>query len=275
MTDKKPAGWLVDCSLIGVALIWGATFVIVKQALSDVSTLLFLTIRFTLATIALALIFGKQFRTGPLKHSVRGGMVAGVFLFSGYVLQTFGLKYTSASKTGFITCLYIPLVPLFSSLVYKKVPRVPEILGVVAAFVGISLMSIQEDILKIGLGELLVGCCAVAYAFHILVLGRFAGSSNSGILAVTQIATGAALGAGTFWWAEPVHIQWTRGVWIALAVTSLFATALAFAVQTWAQRYSSPTRTALIFSLEPVFPWLPSYLVPGEVLSRRRTAGAP
>src|SRR5260370_39242383 len=108
MTDKKPAGWLVDCSLIGVALIWGATFVIVKQALTDVSTLLFLTIRFTLAAIALSLIFGKQFLAGPLKHSIRGGIAARIFLFSGYVLQTFGLKYTSASKTRFITCLYIP-----------------------------------------------------------------------------------------------------------------------------------------------------------------------
>jgi drug/metabolite transporter (DMT)-like permease len=273
MTGKKPAGWLVDCSLIGVALIWGATFVIVKQALADVSTLLFLAIRFTLATIALAVIFRTQFRKLD-KHSIRGGIMAGVFLFSGYVLQTFGLKYTSASKTGFITCLYIPLVPLFSSLVYKKVPRIPEILGVVSAFIGITLMSVQENILKIGLGEVLVACCAVAYAFHILVLGRFAGSSNSGILAITQIATGAVLAAVTFWWAEPVHIQWTRGVWIALAITSLFATAVAFAVQTWAQRYSSPTRTALIFSMEPVFAWVTSYLVAGEVLSTRGTIGA-
>jgi len=274
MTGKKPAGWLVDCSLIGVTIIWGATFVIVKQALADVSTLLFLTIRFSLAALALALIFGNQFRKGEFKRSMRGGIIAGVFLFSGYVLQTFGLKYTSASKTGLITGLYIPLVPLFSSLVYKKVPRIAEVLGITAAFVGMALMSIQEDILKVGLGDLLVACCAVVYAFHILVLGRFARSANSGILAMTQIATGAAIGAGTFWWAEPVHIQWTRGVWIALAVTSLFATALAFTIQTWAQRYSSPTRTALIFSLEPVFAWATSYLVAGEVLSRRGTIGA-
>ncbi len=274
MTGKKPASWLVDCSLIGVAFIWGVTFVIVKQALTDVSTLLFLTIRFALATIALALIFGNQFKTGFNKRGIRGGVIAGALLFSGYVLQTFGLKYTSASKTGFITGLYIPLVPLFSSLVYRKVPRLVEILGVVTAFVGMTLMSIQSDILHIGLGDLLVACCAVVYAFHILVLGRFAGSANPGILAVMQIATGALIGASTFWWAEPVHIQWTAGVWIALAITSLFATALAFTIQTWAQRYSSPTRTAIIFSLEPVFAWGTSYLVAGEVLSRRGTLGA-
>ncbi len=274
MTGKKPAGWLVDCSLIGVAFIWGATFVVVKQALADVSTLLFLTIRFALATLALALIFGHQFKTGFDKRSIRGGIIAGVLLFSGYVLQTFGLKYTSASKTGFITGLYIPLVPLFSSLVYKKIPRPVEILGVVTAFVGMTLMSIQNDILSISLGDVLVACCAVVYAFHILVLGRFAASGNAGILAVTQIATGAVIGASTFWWAEPVHIKWTTGVWFALAITSLFATALAFTVQSWAQRYSSPTRTAVIFSLEPVFAWGTSYLVVGEVLSRRGTVGA-
>src|SRR6266403_1950585 len=193
MTGKKPAGWLVDCSLIGVAFIWGATFVIVKPTLSDISTLLFLTIRFALATLALALIFGRQFRTGFDKRSIRGGIFAGILLFSGYVLQTFGLKYTSASKTGFITGLYIPLVPLFSSLVYKKVPRPVEILGVVTAFVGMTLMSIQSDILTIGLGDMLVACCAVVYAFHILVLGRFAASGNAGILAVMQIATGACI----------------------------------------------------------------------------------
>jgi drug/metabolite transporter (DMT)-like permease len=274
MTGKKPAGWLVDCSLIGVAFIWGATFVIVKQALADVSTLLFLTIRFALATLALALIFGHQFKTGFDKRSIRGGIIAGVLLFSGYVLQTFGLKYTSASKTGFITGLYIPLVPLFSSLVYKKIPRPVEILGVATAFAGMTLMTMQNDILSIGVGDILVACCAVVYAFHILVLGRFAASGNAGILAVTQIATGAVIGGSTFWWAEPVHIKWTTGVWFALAITSLFATALAFTVQSWAQRYSSPTRTAVIFSLEPVFAWGTSYLVAREVLSRRGTIGA-
>jgi drug/metabolite transporter (DMT)-like permease len=105
------------------------------------------------------------------------------------------------------------------------------------------------------------------------VLGRFAGSSSVGVLTVVQIATAAGLSLLTFWWAEPVHIQWSAGLWIALLVTSLLATALAFAVQTWAQRYSSPTRTALIFSMEPVFAWAASYLMVGEVLSKRAAVG--
>jgi len=273
MTDRKPAGWQVDSSLIAVALIWGATFILVKQALAGVSTLLFLTLRFAIATLALALIFRKEFRKANVRRAIRGGVIAGVFLFSGYVLQTFGLKYTSASKTGFLTGLYIPFVPLFSSLIYKKIPTTSEIMGVLAAFIGMALMTIQKSFLDIGIGDVLVACCAVAYSFHILILGRFAGSSNVGVLSVTQIATACVLSSLTFWWAEPVHIVWSAELWIALLVTSLLATALAFAVQTWAQRYSSPTRTALIFSMEPVFAWVTSYVVAGEVLSQRAAIG--
>jgi len=274
MTGRKPAGWLVDLSLIGVALIWGTTFVLVKQALADVSTLLFLAIRFGLATIALVIIFHRRFRSANLSRSFRAGAIAGFFLFSGYVLQTFGLKYTTASKTGFITGLYIPLVPLLGSLIYRKLPRAAEVLGITAAFAGMALMTVQSDILSVNKGDLLVAGCAVAYAFHILVLGRFAGSSDVGVLTVAQIATAMLASSATFWWAETPRIQWTPPVAIALGVTSLLATALAFSVQTWAQRYSSPTRTALIFSMEPVFAWATSYLVAGEVLSRRGTIGA-
>jgi drug/metabolite transporter (DMT)-like permease len=253
MTAGKPRGWLVDLSLVGVCLIWGATFILVKRALADISTLLFLTLRFTAATAVLALIFRKQFRSPNLRTSLRAGVLAGLCLFSGYVLQTFGLKYTSAAKTGFLTGLYIPLVPLFSAVVYKKIPQISELCGVGAAFAGMALMTIQTNLLEINRGDLLVAGCAVVYAFHILLLGHFAGSANLGVLIVTQIATGMGVGAGTFWWAEPARVEWTANVWVALVVTSLLATALAFSVQTWAQRWSSPTRTALIFSMEPVF----------------------
>ncbi|HXA68224.1 MAG TPA: DMT family transporter [Bryobacteraceae bacterium] len=274
MTAEKPSGWLVDLSLVGVCLIWGATFILVKQALAGISTLLFLTLRFTIATAVLALIFRKQFRSTNLHMSLRAGLLAGLCLFTGYVLQTFGLKYTSASKTGFLTGLYIPLVPLFSAVIYKKIPQISELCGVGIAFAGMALMTIQTDLRDINKGDLLVAGCAVVYAFHILLLGHFAGTANLGVLIVTQIATGMGVGAATFWWAEPIRLAWTTQVWVALVVTSLFATALAFSVQTWAQRWSSPTRTALIFSMEPVFAWATSYVLAGEMLSRRATLGA-
>jgi len=280
MNHERPSGWLVDGSLVAVTLIWGATFVLVKQALADVSTLLFLTLRFSIAAVALALIFRKEFRAPRASASLLRGVVAGIFLFAGYVLQTAGLRFTSASKAGFLTGLYVPLVPIIGGLVLQKLPQISELIGIAIACVGMVLLTVQKDILHIGhgsgigRGDLLVLGCAAAYSCHILILGRFAPRSNVGVLTVAQIATGALLGAATFWWVEPVRLAWTPSVCLALGVTSLLATALAFFVQTWAQRWSSPTRTVLIFSLEPVFAWLTSYLIAGEVLSHRGVAGA-
>jgi drug/metabolite transporter (DMT)-like permease len=271
---EQPASWKVDGSLLAVTLIWGATFVLVKQALADVSTLLFLTLRFSIAAAVLAFIFRKEFRASNALASLRRGVLAGVFLFGGYVLQTAGLNFTSASKAGFITGLYVPLVPLIGGLFHQKLPRISELVGIVIAFTGTILLTVQRDILHIAGGDLLVAGCAVAFACHIVILGRFAPQSNLGVLTVAQIATGALLGAATFWWVEPVRLHWSINVWVALAVTSLLATALAFFIQTWAQRWSSPTRTVLIFSLEPVFAWVTSYLLAGEVLSHRGMAGA-
>jgi drug/metabolite transporter (DMT)-like permease len=274
MNERPPARWLVDGSLVVMTLIWGATFVLVKRALADASPLLFLTIRFAVAAFVLALIFRKDFCKGNIGVSIRGGMLAGLCLFGGYVFQTVGLRYTTASKAAFLTGFTTPMVAVLSSLVYRKAPQLIEVVGVAIAFLGMALMTIPNDRFQIGGGDLLVAGCAVAYAFHILVTGRFAPQANMGIFTVTQISTGAAVGAATFWWVEPIRIQWSVSLIAALAVTSLLATALAFSIQTWAQRWTSPTRTALIFPLEPVFAWITSYLVAGEVLSRRAAVGA-
>ncbi|MGH9613830.1 MAG: DMT family transporter [Bryobacteraceae bacterium] len=273
--EARTSTFKADLSLVFIASIWGATFVLVKTALNDVSTLLFLALRFSLAAVALAVVFRRDLRPSPqLAYSVKAGILAGFCLFSGYVLQTFGLKFTSASKAGFLTGLYIPLVPVLGALVYRKIPAVAEVAGVIVAVMGMGLMTIEKDALRIGLGDLLVIGCAVAFAFHILVLGHFTKQSNLGVLSLTQIATGAVMGGITCWWVEPARVRWTSSVWIALLVTSLLATALAFALQTWAQRHTSATRTALIFALEPVFAWITSYFLAGEVLSAPAMAGA-
>ena len=172
---RTPSHWRAEIGLASICLVWGATFVVVKSALADVSTLLFLGLRFTLATLVLLVIFlfrrgiGAAFRRGPLL----GGILAGCCLFSGYFLQTAGLKYTTPGKCGFITGLYIVLVPLLSSIVHRKVPDKFEWLGVSLATVGMGLMAIDGESLRINVGDALTAGCAVMYAVHILVLGRF------------------------------------------------------------------------------------------------------
>ncbi len=148
--------WRADLALVFVCLVWGATFIVVKNAVLDIPVLLFLTIRFSIAALVLALIFGFRKDRPPLRASLLGGIVAGFFLFSGYALQTHGLAQTTAAKTGFITGLYIPLVPILSALVYRKVPQIAELIGVCLAFTGTALMTIQKDIFSINRGDLLV-----------------------------------------------------------------------------------------------------------------------
>jgi drug/metabolite transporter (DMT)-like permease len=270
-----------DLALVLIALIWGSTFIIVKEALNQVSTLLFLTLRFSIATIALLIIFrvlfrGKQTPSGHWSRAreLRSGAIVGTFLFAGYCLQTAGLKYTTASKAGFITGFYIPLVPLIGAFVYRKVPRFVELLGVVFATLGMSLLTMPSFSVHIGTGDLLVLASTVAYALHILALGHYSKHVPFEKLSLYQIATGAIIGALTCWWIEPARLHLTAGVIFALALTGLLATAFAFAVQSWAQQFTTPTRTALIFSMEPVFAWVASFLIAGEVLSGRSLTGA-
>lgn len=271
----KPRVWQADLALVATALIWGATFVLVKQALEDVSTLLFLSLRFTLATAALGVVF----RPLPSKLAggralLGGGVLAGSCLFSGYVLQTVGLRYTSASKSAFLTGLSIVMVPLLGALVRGKAPRRREALGVAAATAGMGLMTLEGDLPGVNIGDVLTVCCAVGFAAHILVVGHYAPRLSFQGLSLMQVATAAALATGSFWWVEMPVIRWRAGVAAALVVTGLLATALAFSIQAWAQQYTTPTRTALIFALEPVFAWLTSFLVAGEVLSLRASLGA-
>jgi drug/metabolite transporter (DMT)-like permease len=267
---KAPRTWRADAALAGNTVIWGSTFVLVQAALKDISPILFLAIRFTIAALALALLFRGRARYRP----TRGGLIAGGCLFAGYLFQTVGLQFTTASKSAFITGLAIPLVPLLTSLVYLSRPRILEMAGVLFASAGMGLMTLQGDSLRIGRGDLLTFFCAVAFAAHIITLGHYSGRISFESLSFMQVAAAGLLSLSSFWWVEKPVMHLTPVVWIALGTTGLLATALAFTVQAWAQQHTTPTRTALIYSLEPVVAWFTSFWVMGELLSRRAALGA-
>ncbi len=267
--------WRADLALAFITLIWGSTFVVVKEALTDSSTLLFLALRFSLATVSLGIVF----RPLPSKFEVpkkllAGGVLAGVCLFFGYVFQTVGLRYTTPSKSAFITGLSIVLVPAFGAIIQRRAPHPSEALGVIIAAAGMALMTLRIDSLRVEKGDLLTLACAVGFASHILVVGHYAPRLGFEVLTLIQVATAAVLSLASFWWVETPVIRWSPGVVAAILVTGLLATALAFGIQSWAQQYTTPTHTALIFALEPVFAWATSFVVEGELLSRAATAGA-
>ena len=264
-----------DVALACNTLIWGATFTLVKSALRDISPLLFIALRFSLATVALMPLWFVSRRQGkPGLQAVLGGILVGVLLFAGFLLQTLGLQSTTPPRSAFLTGLASVLVPLLASIVYRNKPLVSEVLGVLVATAGLALMTLQGPIGSIGKGDLLSIFCAVAFAGHIVTLGHYSAMARVEVLSVVQVATAAGLGLSLFWWAEPLKIVWHPAVVYAILVTGLLATALALTVQTWAQRYLSSTRTALICMLEPVFAWLISYWALGEGLAGRAAAGA-
>lgn len=267
--SKSP---LPELALATVCLLWGSTFVLVKNALQDVSPALFLAIRFSIAAALLLAIYLARRKSDS--HGWKGGVITGLFLFLGYLLQTIGLQFTTPAKSGFLTALYIVLVPLLSAVVYRKVPGIFEWVGVMIATVGMGLMTLTTARLEIAWGDLLTIACAVVFAFHILLLGHYSKLIQTEWLAFLQIGACAVFASVSCRFVETPFIRWTTPVLIALAVTACLATALAFLLQTWGQRYTTPTRAALIFSLEPVFAWLTSYVFENEVLTVQVLSGA-
>jgi len=264
-----------EAALVVNTIIWGSTFVVVKQALRDVSPVLFLALRFTLATAVLLVLFrGSWSHPRNPRRSLAGGALAGVFLFSGYAFQTIGLQFTTAPKSAFLTGLTAVITPLLAAAVYRNKPRAMEIGGVLLATCGMALMTLPGAALSMNRGDLLTVCCAACYAAHILVLSRYSAAASFEVLSTAQVGISALLAWSLCRGMETPHIQWTPGVWAAIVITGIFATALAFTFQAWAQRYTTSTRTALIFMLEPVFAWITSYLLTGETLSPRAAAGA-
>jgi drug/metabolite transporter (DMT)-like permease len=258
--------------LVNVA-IWGATFVVVKEALAGISPLLFLALRFSLATSVLALAFHRRFKR-PAGREVAAGALAGLFLFSGYALQTMGLRWTSAPKSAFLTGLTSLVVPLLAALVYRIRPRLLEVAGVLVATAGLALMTLEGNVGAMSRGDLLTVFCAVGFAAHIVTLGHYSVQMSFEILSVSQLGAAAASALLLFWWVERPFVEWRPSVVYAILITGLLATALAFTIQAWAQQYTTATRTAVIFMLEPVVAWITSYLVVGEGLSGRAAVGA-
>jgi drug/metabolite transporter (DMT)-like permease len=274
---------LAHLLLLAVVIIWGATFVLVKDALQDVSPLLFNLLRMALAFIALAIVNHRQLRDIN-RQSIVSGLIVGLFLAAGYQFQTSGLARTSAAKSALITGLVVVFVPLFTLIPAIRPqgtpPRWTTAIGAIFAFAGLLLLTTPAGTSwrnlssSIGVGDLLTLGCAIAFAAHLLSLAHTSRKVPTAQLATLQIGAAALLMAVTLPLGGKPHLTLTPRLVIALAITSLLATAAAFTIQSWAQRHLPPTHTAILLTLEPVFACLTSFLVLHEHLGRRSLLGA-
>lgn len=268
--------------LLAVVMIWGSTFVLIKDALSDISPLLFNLLRMALATLCLLAIYRKHIGRIDRKTLLRGA-VAGLFLAMGYQFQTAGLKLTTPSKSAFITGLVVVLVPLLLTIPRLRpershAPGWNAYAGALLAFIGILLLTTPAgaafNFKEVNLGDLLTLGCSLGFSLHMLSLAHFSPKIRFEQLAVLQVGFATAFMACTLPIFEKPFLHWSIHVAAALAIAAVLATAAAFTIQSWAQQYLPATHTALILTLEPVFAWLTSFLVLDERLGLRSGAGA-
>ena len=260
---------LAPWALLAVAMAWGWSFVIMKDAIGRQSVSNFLFTRFGVAVVVMVLIRPKVLQLMNRDLILRAG-AAGIFLGCGYIFQTLGLERAGAAITGFVTGLYIVLTPIFASIFLRqRVDRFTWICIAIAT-IGLALLSIRGW--SIGFGELLTFISAIFFAIHIIALSKWSSGRDAYAMTVVQLAmcaivSGIASIPGGY--SPPPDL----GVWAVVVFTAVFATAIAFIIQTWSQAHMSAIKVAVILTMEVVFAALFAILFGGESLTLQSTLG--
>jgi drug/metabolite transporter (DMT)-like permease len=267
------------CALLACCFFWGVTFVVVKDALIDISVFGYLAARFVLGALPMIWIYRKDLRR-ITREEAWAGIQVGLFMFGGYAFQTAGIARTTASKAAFITGISVVFVPIFLALFWRKKISVWAWGGAAASFVGLYFLTVpKQGLTDLNRGDLLVLGCAVLYAFQIIFIARYTGKYSLGALSCLQVILAGVLSSiavpilnVTRW--EPFFVRFTFRMEFGVLVTAIFTTALAYPLLVWGQRHTTATNTALILTGEPVFAAITSFIVLRERLGERALAGA-
>lgn len=254
---------LAPIALLAVAAMWGASFVLMKDAIKRQDVNSFLFTRFIVAAVVLIVLKPKVVKHFSADLLLKG-FIAGSFLGSGYILQTLGLARTTAAVTGFVTGMYVIATPLIAAFVLHQKISKRTWAYVLIATVGLALLSLHGW--SVGTGELLVLCSAIAFACHIIALGQWSSGRDAYAFTVIQLAT-CALWAGLASLRTGYQLPPDRDVWGVVIFTAIFATAIAFIIQTWSQAHMSSTKVAVILTMEVVFAAIFAVIFGGERLT--------
>jgi drug/metabolite transporter (DMT)-like permease len=253
-----------ELSLLFLTFIWGTTFPLVKAALNFCSPFLFVSLRFGLATLAFWLIFSKRI-SFKNKGALKAGAVIGIFLFLGFGFQTLGLQYTAASKSAFITGLFVVMIPPLSFLILKERIRIFSLIGVVLAISGLYLLTHPKGS-EFNLGDLFTFFCAVSFSFQVIFVQIYTKRFDFLSLTFIQILITTFLSLPFMFAFERIKLVYHPSLLLAILVCAILATALALFIQNRMQKDTTTVKAALIYAMEPVFAAIFSFLLLGEVL---------
>ena len=263
-----------DFLLFLVALAWGSTFFIVKEAVESTPVYVFLFWRFLFAFLLMALVSYKRLRSVDFT-TLRAGSILGIFMFLGFAFQTFGLTMSLSSTVAFLTGLNVVIVPFLLYIIFKTKASIYSVFGAIIAAIGLYFLTYGGK-LGFGLGEAFAFICAVMFALHIVFTDRFSKKYDVMSLVTIQLGVVALLScvASLLFDGYLMPKELNSTLIYALIATVLFATVFAFWVQTSMQRFTTPAKTAIIFTMEPVSAGIFGYLFAGEVLSLAQLLGA-
>ncbi|MHB9012959.1 MAG: DMT family transporter [Ignavibacteriaceae bacterium] len=278
--------YLSEGSLLFITIIWGATFVIIKGALSEITPMLFIAVRFTLAAVLLFPFFFRSVLNSS-KETIKDGLILGVIYFLGFATQTIGLQYTTATKSAFITGTFVLFTPIFQLIFEKKIPGKGNLIGILFVILGLIFLSSKgENALDVfseigsgfNIGDFFTLICAVFFAMYLVYLDISSKKHDYKPLVFIQISLTGLLGiisalfvSATGMQAEKLIIN--SSLIFAIIYTSIFATIIASTIQTKFQKVVTPTKAGIILSFEPIFSAIFAFFILTEKISNFAALG--
>lgn len=237
--------------LIGCTFLWGTSFVVLKNALDSMPTLWILAIRF-LGAALLMLLFGVKQLSKLDRGYWKGGAVMGVFLAVAYIIQTYGLVYTTPGKNAFLTATYCVLVPFLWWILRRQKPERSNIIAAVICFVGMGLVSLQEHF-SVNPGDLITIFCGLFYGLHIIATSVYAKERDAVLLSMVQFLTAAVICFVLAPFVSPFPSHVPTGTWLSIGYLCVMCTGVCFLLQTIGQKYTPANEVAIFLTLESVF----------------------
>lgn len=269
---KINMGLMGRLAIFATAIIWGTSFVVLKNTLDSMGTMWVLAIRFTVSSVILCFM-ARRHIASLSKACIKGGVLMGLCLAAAYIVQTYGLLYTTPGKNAFLTATYCVLTPFLAWMVYKRKPGIFNVIAAVLCISGVGLVSLNEGFTEVNFGDILTLICGLFYSLQIILLENYSDSGEASTITAIQFITSALVcwvGALLFE-APPQNVP--MNAWVEIAYLSVMCTALCFFLQAWGMKYTPSSTVAMIMTLEAVFGVIFSVLFFGEIVTLKMVAG--